>query len=222
MKIKNIIFDLDGTILDTTEGILESADYAAKTLGYPELPMETKLKFIGPPIQQSFITHYGATSEEAQKAADLFRNYYKKHALYKAIPYPGIYDLCETLRQNGFRMAVATYKREDYALELLKHFHFDQYCEPMHGADDLNVLKKEDIVNLCIHEMNASREECVLVGDTEHDALGAVKAGVPFLAVTYGFGFQSGDKLLSNYSLIGVADTAIDIAKILMDGGETK
>ena len=119
-------------------------------------------------------------------------------------------------------MAVATYKREDYALELLKHFHFDQYCEPMHGADNLNVLKKEDIVNLCIHEMNASREECVLVGDTEHDALGAVKAGVAFLAVTYGFGFQPGEKLPSDCSFIGVADTTTDIVKILMDGGKTK
>lgn len=221
VKIANVIFDLDGTLLDTTDGILESAGYAARILGYPELPRETMLKFIGPPIQQSFMTYYGATPEEAQKAAEIFRDYYKSKALLKASPYPGIFDLCKSLRENGFQLAVATYKREDYALDLLKHFHFDAYCDPMHGADNLNVLKKEDIVNLCIKEMNATREECVLIGDTEHDALGAAKAEVPFLAVTYGFGFQPGDRPKSDCNVIGVADTTKEIEKILMGGGKS-
>ena len=217
MQIRYVIFDLDGTLLDTTEGILESAAYAARELGYPELPRETMLQFIGPPIQRSFMVHYGADEAAAQKAADVFRNYYKTRALLKAAPYEGIYGLCERLKENGVRMAVATYKREDYALELLRHFHFDRYCDPMHGADNLNVLKKEDILEMCIREMGARKEECVLIGDTEHDALGAQKAGVPFLAVTYGFGYKSWEPVITEARLLGVANSPEEAADIILN-----
>jgi len=216
-KIRNVIFDLDGTLLDTTEGILESAAYAAKQLGYPELPRETMLKFIGPPIQRSFTEHYGATAEQAQAAANVFREYYKTQALLKARPYDGIFALCETLQGNGIRMAVATYKREDYAVELLKHFGFDRYCDPMHGADNNNVLKKEDIVDLCMREMGAGKAECVLIGDTEHDAAGALKAGIPFLAVTYGFGYKAGGDVQMQGTLLGVADTPEEAGRIILE-----
>ena len=72
MRIKNVIFDLDGTLLDTTEGVLESVKYTAEKLAYPVLPPKELLRFIGPPIQQSFMTYYGASQETAQKAADIF------------------------------------------------------------------------------------------------------------------------------------------------------
>ena len=218
MIIKNVIFDLDGTLLDTREGILESALYAAKTMRYQELPRETLLRFVGPPIQQSFRTHYGCSAEEAQQAANIFRDYYKTKALLKAKPYEGIYALCERLMAAGIRMAVATYKREDYALTLLKHFRFGEYCSPMHGADNNNLLKKEDIVNLCLQEMGGSREQTVLIGDTEHDARGAREAGVPFLAVTWGFGFRSAEDVAS-YPCVGVADSPEEAGNILLGGG---
>jgi len=140
--IRNVIFDLDGTLLDTQEGIIESAKYAAKQMGFEALPYETMLSFVGPPIQNSFMAHYGCSQETAQKAADIFRKYYKSTALLLAKPYEGIYDLCNTLQKHGVKMSVATYKREDYALILLRHFGFDKYCNPMHGADNNNVLKK--------------------------------------------------------------------------------
>lgn len=213
--IRNVIFDLDGTLLDTSAGILESARYAAASLGFPELSYETLLTFVGPPTQQSFIRHYGCSAVTAQKAAEVFREYYKTTALLKAVPYEGIYSLCEELQENGIRMAVATYKREDYALKLLHHFGFDRYCSSMHGADN-NVLKKEDIVCLCREEMSAKREETVLVGDTEHDASGAQKAGISFLAVTYGFGYESAEDTLA-FPSIGAADTPLEIADILLN-----
>ena len=183
--IKYVIFDLDGTLLDTREGIVESAIYAAGKCGYDELPYETMLKFVGPPIQQSFMTHYGCDQQKAQEAANLFRDYYKTTALLKAKPYDGIFELCEILKKNSVKMSVATYKREDYALMLLKHFGFDKYCYPMHGADNNNILRKEDIVRMCQEEMGAEKENSVLIGDTEHDAVGALKSKTMFLAVTY-------------------------------------
>lgn len=212
--IKHVIFDLDGTILDTTEGILESVKFTAKELGYPELSYKEILNFIGPPVQLSFRKYYDCSEEKAQAAANIFRNYYKDVSLLKAKPYEGIYELCEHLKENQIKMAVATYKREDYALVLLKHFHFDKYCCSMHGADNDNILKKEDIVRLCIKEMSASLNTSVLVGDTEHDAIGAAKAEIPFIAVTYGFGFKT-EKDAENYPHVGIANKPSEIAEVI-------
>ncbi len=213
--IKNVIFDLDGTLLDTREGILESVKYAAKELGYKELSHEELLEFVGPPIQMSFMNHYGCDEKTAQKAANIFRDYYKNKALLKATPYNGIYELCQRLKDNDIKMAVATYKREDYALRLLEHFDFHKYCDPMHGADNNNKLKKKDIVQLCLDEMGASKEAAVLVGDTDHDANGALEAGIPFIGVTYGFGFKAASDL-NGFSYYGVASEPLEIAGILL------
>ena len=215
--MRAVIFDLDGTLLDTREGIVESARYAAKRLGFPELPYETWLTFVGPPIQQSFMTHFSCDGETAQRAADLFRDYYKTKALLKAAPYDGIYALCEKLKANGIKMAVATYKREDYALMLLRHFGFDRYCDPMHGADNNNILKKEDIVRLCLEELGIRESESVLIGDTIHDAAGARNAGIPFLAVTYGFGFRTAEDV-DPFPCVGVAGMPAEIAEIVLGG----
>lgn len=214
--IKNVIFDLDGTLLDTTEGVLESVKYSAKELGYPELSDKELRTFIGPPVQLSFKKYYGCDDKRAQMAADLFRKHYKDASLFKAKPYDGIYELCEALKSQNIRMAVATYKREDYALALLCHFGFDRYCVSMHGADNNNILKKEDIVELCRKELGSVKDECVLVGDTEHDAAGASKAGIPFLAVTYGFGFKT-ERDVQSFPHIGVADSPVEIADFLLN-----
>lgn len=189
--MKAILFDLDGTLLDTTDGVLESAIFAAKKLGYEELPHETMLNFVGPPIQDSFIKWYGCSQNKAQEAANVFRTYYKENALYKAELYPDLIELLEELKQRDIKIGVATYKREDYAISILEHFGIAPFCITMHGADNFNKLTKADIVNLCIDELGTEKSEVVLVGDTEHDALGAERIGIPFLGVTYGFGFKS-------------------------------
>lgn len=214
MKFQNVIFDLDGTLLDTTEGVVESVRYAARELGYPKAPEEELQKFIGPPIQQSFVSYYGADEKQAQEAADIFREYYKTKALLKAVPYAGIYDLCEMFKQRGIRMAVATYKREDYARILLAHYHFDAYCAPIYGADNENKLKKEDIVERCMKDMKGTKEDTVLVGDTKGDASAAEKRGISFLGVTYGFGFQNAEDV-NEYPNIGAARSPLEIADII-------
>ncbi|MCR5234636.1 MAG: HAD hydrolase-like protein [Lachnospiraceae bacterium] len=213
--IRNVIFDLDGTLLDTKEGILLSVRHTIKVLGYKELTYEQMLSFIGPPVQNSLKRLYGLTDEEAQTGAGIFRDYYKEEALLKAVPYDGIYDLCETLKEAGIKLAVATYKREDYAQRLLKHYGFDRYCDPMHGADNNNILKKQDIIRMCIDEMGATAEDSVLIGDTDNDARGAMEAGIPFIAVCYGFGFRN-ESDLKDYRYIGIANKPMEVADIIL------
>lgn len=216
MNMEAVIFDLDGTLLDTTDGIVESAQYAARKMNFRHIPYEEWLSFIGPPIYNSFISHFKCSSKEAQKATDIFRDYYMNNALYKAVPYEDIFTLCKLLYELGIRMAVATYKREDYAIKLLHYFGFDMFCNPIHGADDKNILKKHDIVNLCINNLNVDKHRCVLVGDTEHDYIGAKEADIAFIGVTYGFGFKNVSDVQS-LKTIGVAKKPLEIAKIVMN-----
>lgn len=197
-KYDLVIFDVDGTLLDTTDGVLAAVRYTIGEFGFTPLPEEKLLKFIGPPIQNSFADAYGLSGDILQEIATVFRNRYSQHDLFGAVPYDGIFPLMEALKDNGIMPAVATYKREDYALTLLKHFGFDRYSSIMHGGDHENKLKKADIIQMCISESGISdKKRIVMIGDTENDAVGAEKIGVDFLAVTYGFGFKTPESLNS-------------------------
>lgn len=187
--IKVLLFDVDGTLLDTGMGIIHSVRYTLDKLGLPRLPEEILRAFVGPPIQESLRKYAGLSVEDAQKGANIFRDFYKSEALFEASLYEGVLPLLERLKRDGYLIGVATYKREDYALDILRHFGIADYCEVMHGADNDNKLTKADIINLCCVELGVARENIVYVGDTEHDAKGAALAGIKFCAVTWGYGF---------------------------------
>ncbi|MCD7899176.1 MAG: HAD hydrolase-like protein [Bacteroides sp.] len=189
---KLAIFDLDGTILDTTEGIIASVKYTIKRFGFPTPNVDKLLSFIGPPIQESFALHYNIAGDQLQEMSNVFRDNYSSETLLQAKPYEGIYEVFEFLKDYKIQTAIATYKREDYALKLLKHFGFDKYTNIMFGADNENRLKKKDIILKCLHQTNLenSLNKCVMIGDTLHDANGAKSLNVDFIAVTYGFGFK--------------------------------
>ncbi len=207
------IFDLDGTLLDTTEGILSSAKYTIKKMGLEALDDKALSGFIGPPIQDSFAEAYGLSGPILQDIATIFRNVYSTEYLLLARAYDGIFELFEELCHRGIRIAVATYKREDYALELLRHFGFDRYTDIMFGGDHENKLKKKDIIEKCITVSGVrDRSRIVMVGDTRHDAIGAKGMGVDFLGVSYGFGFKNSDDA-AEYDAIGCADTCMGMLK---------
>ncbi|MDO4268671.1 MAG: HAD hydrolase-like protein [Eubacteriales bacterium] len=212
-RYKLAVFDLDGTILDTTEGVLSAVKYTIQKKKLPPLSDSRLASFIGPPIQDSFAGAYGLSGEILQELATVFRDRYKGEDLLKAAPYEGIYQVFDTLKEREIVPAVATYKREDYALELLRHYRFHEYCPVMHGADHENRLKKQDIIRLCMEETGVTDcREVVMIGDTVHDASGAEKLGVDFVGVTYGFGFR-GPEDFDGVRHIGTADCAADILK---------
>ncbi len=212
------VFDLDGTLLDTTEGVLEAVEYTIGKMGYHKLTKERLMTFLGPPIQDSFAAAYGLSGPILQEMATIFRDRYVGEDLLKVQPYDGIYELCAELLAQGIAPAVATYKREDYAVTLLCRCGFDRYMKVMHGGDHENRLKKQDIIRMCIAEAGVTDlRRAVMIGDTLHDAAGAEKLGVDFIAVTYGFGFHKPADL-EGVPHVGIAEKPMDILQYMRGG----
>lgn len=187
-----VIFDLDGTLLDTSQGILAATRQTLEEYGCTVPPEDVLRGFIGPPVQMGFGAHLGLTGEESAAYADTYRSHYEKGALFLATPYTGLEKVLCELKREGVRLAVATYKREDLAKRLLAHFSLDGYFDVIHGADAAGRRTKTDIIRLCLDELDvAPANRALMVGDSRHDAHAAAEAGVDFLGVTYGFGFST-------------------------------
>ena len=211
----NIIFDLDGTLLDTSRGIIESVKHTIDVMHLAELTDAELKSFIGPPLKKSFMNTCGCSEEQAAEAVRVFRAYYQEGAVLHADHYQGLLALCDDLKSKGIKMGVATNKPNRFAVALIHNFNLDNYCTSVFGADEKGELSKSDLIKLCMKDMNAVESETVLIGDTVNDAVGAEQAGVSFIAVTYGFGFRKGDKCAEYPSCIGVADSPAQIADII-------
>ena len=210
--MKCAIFDLDGTLLDTSPGIFESVCYAAQKLGYPQLSREQLQRFIGPPLKASFQRCYGCNDMAADRLTAAYREHYREGAMLHAMPYKGVFSLCESLYNLGMQVAVATSKPQLFADLILRHFGFNQYLTCVHGADLAGRLNKADLIRACAEDVNVFPEECVMIGDTEHDGRGALEAGVPFIVAGYGFGHP---EEMAKYPCIGVANAPLEILHII-------
>ena len=194
MKYNFVIWDVDGTLLDTREGLVAAYRYALDVLKLPAKSDEKICSYIGPTPQTVFKTRFGLNDEPAQQAANIFRERYKTHDLLKAHVYDGVYDVMERLQKNNVKQAIATNKRQDYATEICQHFGFDKYCFPIVGADNENKLTKADLIRRCLETLNVTNlSEAVMIGDTQCDKTAAETVGIDFIGVNYGFGFKNVD-----------------------------
>ena len=206
-----VIFDLDGTLLDSAEGLFRSLKNTIEEAGLPPLSDEVLSTFLGPPVEFSFRRYYDPTEEQLAALCAAFRKTYTERFLFVASPYEGIFDVFAGLRERGIMPAVATYKRHTYAIPLLKHFGFDRYTDILYGQSLPELSQKSDIIRRCITDAGVTDLSRVLmVGDTIHDAGGAAALGVDFLGVTYGFGLKT-DEEKKKHPSIGMAETAPDI-----------
>lgn len=193
-----VIWDIDGTLLDTTEGIISSVKYVIETLKLTRLSDDELLGFVGPKMHDSLNQYFGLTGERLQNAVDLFRDRYKSKDLFKAKMYSKILDVFEELKRNNFRMAIATNKREDYAIKLCQYFGLDKYVEFIHGTDNFNKLKKSELIQKCIEELKVDKEKIVYIGDTQSDKIASENVGIDFIGVNYGYGFKNNKECLNS------------------------
>ena len=187
MRFQNIIFDLDGTLTNPQDGILNSIKYALRSLHYQKIPDVIPLGFIGPPLQQSFKKVFGFNEKQTERAVELFREYYGKHGLYENIPYDGIEQFISYLSSEGKSLFIATSKLEKYAWEIIRHFEFDRYITDLTGAGYQGNHTKAELIQDIIERYRLNTEETVMIGDTAYDIEGAQQANVKCIAVGYGF-----------------------------------
>lgn len=189
--LKLVIFDLDGTLLDTSEGVFRSVRYVTEKLGLPALTDRQMRTVIGPPMNKSMERLYGMSQKEAFHAMELFRQRYQAGDIYLSRPYPGISDAIQRLRKMGLKTGVATYKEEEMSKKLLERTGIAQYMDVIHGANREGSRTKTDVIRLVMADLAASSSESLMIGDSDNDARGAGEAGAAFLGVTWGFGFKS-------------------------------
>jgi phosphoglycolate phosphatase len=197
MNYRLAIFDLDGTLLDTSPGIFATANKTIERLGLEPVHDKHQLsKFIGPPITECFGVVYGLPASRTSEAVSLYRQQYDITGRYEASEYQGISEGLKQLNERGYLLAVGTLKGETLAQEMLTHFNLAPYFETIRGTLDEAARTKAEIVTLILEELGVTPDEAVLIGDTPHDLEGARLSGVSFIAVDWGFGYPRGVDLL--------------------------
>lgn len=191
---KAVVFDLDGTLLDTTSGVIYAVELTVKQLGLSRPTDEILKTFVGPPMQLSFEKHFGMEKERALECANLFRANYRDHSLLIAELYPDVLKVLAYLKNKGYKIALATNKSHDNAIAILKHFGVAEYCDFMMGSDLEGKLKKADIIEKSLEAIGVDAKDAVYVGDSIFDYEGAQKVGMDFIGVTYGFGFREDER----------------------------
>ena len=189
-KRKCIIFDLDGTLSDPGEGIINSLIHALKHFGIDGEPRVLK-KFIGPPLSESFKEFYNFDAEQTAQAIKIYRQYFHEHGLFQNIIYPGIPELLEGLVQAGKTLAVATTKPEVYALQILEYFKLDRFFEKelvVGSFLDGRRTNKVELIAAILERLCCKPEEAVMIGDRKFDIIGAKANGIDVIGITYGYG----------------------------------
>ncbi len=217
---KAALWDMDGTLFYTRPGIERALRETCLDLGLEAIREEELETFIGPPVQDSMMRYYGMGREEAIKSAEHFRSIYHGEGYsMDCEPYPGIVEALRELKENGVGLAVATLKKEPMAKKICEKYGLSPLMDCVYGTDPADKLKKHDIIALCCRHFGIEDfSEALMIGDSKYDAMGAEKAGTPFLAVSYGFGFHPGDDL-SEYKPIGVAASPKDIVGFFLSAG---
>jgi phosphoglycolate phosphatase len=186
--MKTILFDLDGTLTDSREGILKSIQYALSCYGIEE-DTETLGMFLGPPAHLAFQEFYGFSEEESFEITNVFRKRYSEKGIYENHIYDGIKELLEKFRGDGVKLCVATSKPQIYTDKILEKFDIRKYFDIVVGSDlDGNFCNKSDIISKVVELGRYDKSECFMVGDRKYDIIGAKENGIKSVAVLYGYG----------------------------------
>ena len=211
---KYILFDLDGTLTDPGIGTTNSVMYALKKFNIDVEDRATLYKFIGPPLLESFEKYYGFSKEESELALKYYREYFKPYGLYENEVYEGIEELLAELKNREKVLIVATSKPEAFAVEILKHFHLNHFFDFIAGATmDEKRTKKADVIAYALEQCKITdKASAIMIGDREHDVLGAKRVGLDSIGVLYGYGNY---EELKNAGATYIVENPEEILKII-------
>ena len=185
-----ILFDLDGTLTDSEPGIINSIEYALKKY---DIEMENKAdlrKFLGPPLKESFKQFCGFSEEKAEQAVEFYREYFRARGIFENTVYEGIVELLEALKAQNKKLIVATSKPEPFTYRILEHFDLMKYFDFVAGSNmDNTRCKKDEVIAYALNSCGITDlQSVVMIGDREHDIIGANKVGIVSIGVLYGYG----------------------------------
>ena len=190
--MKAILFDLDGTIINSEEGITKCVQYALRAYGIDEPDRKKLLCFIGPPLDPVFREKYGMTEEEAWQAVEKYRERFDVEGIFECCLYDGVRDAIIRLKEKDYVPALASSKPETACRRILEHFLLTPYFDEVVGSTlDGRISTKEEVLEELGRRMadwQISRDEMCLIGDTKYDAAGAKAFGIRCIGVSYGFG----------------------------------
>lgn len=218
LKYKYILFDLDGTISESAEGIRKSLEYAITSLNKPLPDLDDYTLYIGPPLLDTFrnICHF--TEEESREGVEIYRKYYDKNGKKLNKLYDGVKNLLAELKNQGAKIAVCSSKYEAFAKEIVEILGVDCYFDAVCGSTlDGKRKDKKDLIPYAVTSLGGNieteREDIVMIGDTYFDARGAKQCGVDFIGVEYGYGTV---EQMKNDGAVVFAKTAVNMFDLLL------
>ena len=213
---KTVLFDLDGTLTDSAEGITKSVQYALEKLGKEVPELENLQCFVGPPLKEMFMEYAGLMDEEGTQAVAYYRERYIPTGMFENHLYPRIIKMLDLFEKEGITMAVASSKPEPLVKQILEHFGIDDYFKEIVGSEmNGSRVHKKDVIEEAVKrlKMENRKDEIVLVGDTKYDVEGAKEAGIQCIAVTYGYGVQED---IEAAQPVYIAESVSDVAECVL------
>lgn len=210
MSNKVFLFDLDGTIIDSSEGITNAVKYSLENLEYKIPEMKILNKFIGPPLEDSFERYFGMDEVICNKAIKYFKKYYESQGMYELKIYDDLEELLSKLSKK-YRLYVATSKDEKNANKIIKNLKIDKYFNYIAGASlEDGRSRKEDVIKYLLQreKENLKNNEIIMIGDTKFDIIGANMNNMKSIGVLYGFGTR---EELENENATFIIEKPLDI-----------
>lgn len=208
-----VLFDFDGTVFDSAEGITKSVQYALGKMGI-EAELKDLMCFAGPPLDEMFSLRYGMSPEQAHRAVELYRERYTPVGWAECSLFPGMHELMGRLRKKGIKLAVATSKPRHFAQRILEKYDMQNDFDIICGSElDGTRGQKWEVIEYALSQFGIAPSEAIMVGDRKYDVIGAKKCGVPCIGVRFGYA-EPGE--LESEGAVYVAEDADDLYEYLI------